>query len=115
MAARLVSSVRTIRQERGCCSRYFFTVFFDSATSIARTITPLSAYSLLIASTNGSSSWQYWHQVVQNSSSTTFPLTESLLKVSPEVVLARKRGAGLSSSSPAKAATAKSKVRQIVK
>jgi hypothetical protein len=42
-------------------------------------------------------------QVVQNSSRTTLPFTDSLLKLSPAMVLARKRGAGLSSSSPAKA------------
>src|SRR4051812_26468585 len=34
------------------------------------------------------------HQVVQNSSSTTFPLMEPLLNFSPAVVVALKRGAG---------------------
>src|SRR6266849_7874267 len=36
MAARLVSSMYTILQVRGCCSRYFLTVFLDSPTSMAR-------------------------------------------------------------------------------
>src|SRR5579864_8984878 len=106
MAARFVSSVSTMRQARGCCSRYFLTVFFDSATSIASTISPLPTNSLSIFSTSASSFRQYEHQVVQNSSKTTLPFTDSLLKLSPARVFARKRGAGSFSSSPAKAHTA---------
>src|SRR5215472_15358197 len=94
MAARLVSSINTIFQSRGCCSRYFFTVFFDSPTSMARRMRPFGASSLPILSTKAASSAQKPHQVVQNSKSTTFPLMEALVNFSPEVVVAEKCGAG---------------------
>src|SRR5882724_635327 len=94
MAARLVSSVRTMRQVRGFWSRYFLTVFLDSPTLMARTMKSFSVYSWLIFSTNGASARQYPHQVVQNSSRTTLPLMEAFEKDSPEVDLALKRGAG---------------------
>src|SRR5215470_13251162 len=103
MAARLVSSINTILQSRGCCSRYFLTVFLDSPTSIARRTRPLGASSLPILSTNAASSAQKPHQVVQNSRRTTLPLIESLENFSPEVVVALKRGAGSLSLEPAAA------------
>src|SRR5208337_4684400 len=105
IAARLVSSVRTIRQLRGFCSRYFFTVFFDSFTSTASTTRPWSRNSLSRLSTNGCSRRQYGHHVVQNCSRTTWPFKESLVNFSPAVVLALKRGAG--SALPPRALTAK--------
>src|SRR5258705_10379250 len=94
MAARLVPSVRTMRQVRGFWSRYFLTVFLDSPTLMARTMKSFSMYSWLIFSTSGASGRQYPHQVVQNSSRTTLPLMETFEKDSPEVDLALKRGAG---------------------
>src|SRR5438477_4543440 len=94
MAARLVSSIMTILQLRGCCSRYFLTVFLDSPTSMARRIRPLLASSWPILSTKAASSAQKPHQVVQNSRRTTLPLMFSLLNFSPVVVVALKRGAG---------------------
>src|SRR5437588_7052686 len=94
MAARLVSSIMTILQLRGCCSRYFLTVFLDSPTSMARRIKPLPARSWPILSTKAASSAQKPHQVVQNSRRTTLPLMVSLLNFSPVVVVALKRGAG---------------------
>src|SRR6266436_7906774 len=94
IAARLVSSVRTMRQVRGYCSKYFLTVFLDSPTLTASTIRSLSVYWWLIFSTNGASTLQKPHQVVQNSRRTTLPLMEALEKVSPVVDLALKRGAG---------------------
>src|SRR6266446_659368 len=105
MAARLVSSIMTILQLRGCCSRYFFTVFLDSPTSMARRIRPLLASSWPILSTKAASSAQKPHQVVQNSRRTTFPLMVSLLNLSPVVVMALKRGAGSLSLGPARAHT----------
>src|SRR5204862_2366908 len=94
MAARLVSSIITILQLRGCCSRYFLTVFLDSPTSMARRIKPLPARSWPILSTKAASSAQKPHQVVQYSRRTTLPLMVSLLNFSPVVVVALKRGAG---------------------
>src|SRR6202521_4501924 len=94
MAARLVSSIITSLQLRGCCSRYFLTVFLDSPTSMASRISPLSASSWPILSTKAASSAQKPHQVVQNSRSTTLPLMVSLVNFSPVVVTALKRGAG---------------------
>src|SRR5579862_6200146 len=94
MAARLVSSMSTILDVRGCSSRYFFTVFFDSPTLMARTIKPLSPNSWFSLSTMEASCTQYWHQVVQKSRRTTLPLMEVLLNFSPVVVVALKRGAG---------------------
>src|SRR5882672_1796027 len=106
MAARLVSSIMTILQLRGCCSRYFLTVFLDSPTSMARRMRPLSASSWPILSTKAASSAQKPHQVVQNSSRTTFPLMESLVNFSPLVVVALNRGAGSLSLEPATRAIA---------
>src|SRR5258708_10115 len=83
-----------MREVRGCWSRYFLTVFLDSPTSTARTITPFSRYSWLILSTKPASSRQNPHQVVQNSKRTTFPLTEMFVNFSPSVVLALNRGPG---------------------
>src|SRR6266446_2917808 len=83
--------------------RYCFTFLSDSRTSTASTIKPLSENSLAMSSTSSASASQYWHQVVQNSNSTTFPFTEALLNWSPAVVLARKRGAGWPVSSAATA------------
>src|SRR5438270_9294439 len=103
MAARLVSSIMTSLQLRGCCSRYFLTVFLDSPTSMARRIRPLPASSWPILSTKAASSAQKPHQVVQNSRSTTLPLMESLVNFSPVVVVALKRGAGSLSLGPASA------------
>src|SRR5713226_1825352 len=94
MAARLVSSIMTSLQLRGCCSRYFLTVFLDSPTSMARRMSPLPASSWPILSTKAASSAQKPHQVVQNSRRTTLPLMESLVNFSPVVVVALKRGAG---------------------
>src|SRR5229473_2724137 len=82
MAARLVSSIMTILQLRGCCSRYFLTVFLDSPTLMARRTRPLPASSWPILSTKAASSAQKPHQVVQNSRRTTLPLMESLEKFS---------------------------------
>src|SRR5260221_10011816 len=93
MAARLVSSVRMMRVVRGCCSRYFLTVFLDSPTLMVRTSNPLSPYSRLILSTNGASVKQYGHHVVQNSSRTTLPLVVSFVNFSPSIVLALNLGA----------------------
>src|SRR5229473_8232415 len=106
MAARLVSSIMTILQLRGCSSRYFLTVFLDSPTLMARRISPLPASSWPILSTKAASSAQKLHQVVQNSSRTTLPLMESLVNFSPVVVVALKRGAGSLSFGPARAQTA---------
>src|SRR5205807_3583088 len=103
MAARLVSSIMTILHLRGCCSRYFLTVFLDSPTLVARRISPLSASSWPILSTKAASSAQKPHQVVQNSRCTTLPLMESLVNFSPVVVVALKRGAGSLSLGPARA------------
>src|SRR5579863_2064829 len=83
-----------MRVLRRCSSRYFFTVFLDSPTLIVRTISPLPPYSRLILSTNGASTKQYGHHVVQNSSRTTLPLVVSFVNFSPSMVLALKRGAG---------------------
>src|ERR1700676_4384699 len=94
MAARLVSSMRTILQLRGCWARNLVTVFLDSPTLMARRTRPLSASSWPILSMKGASSLQKPHQVVQNSRRTTLPLMESLENFSPSVVLALKRGAG---------------------
>src|SRR4030088_2051259 len=106
MAARLVSSIMTILQLRGCCSRYFLTVFLDSPTSMARRMRPLSASSWPILSTKVASSAQKPHQVVQNSRRTTLPLMDSLVNFSPVVVVALKRGAGSLSLGTARAQTA---------
>src|SRR6267378_5144432 len=106
MAARLVSSIMTILQLRGCCSRYFLTVFLDSPTSMASKIRPLSASSWPILSTKAASSAQKPHQVVQNSRRTTLPLMVSLVNFSPVVVMALKCGAGSLSLRPASAQTA---------
>src|SRR6266849_7497968 len=103
MAARLVSSIMTILQLRGCSSRYFLTVFLDSPTLMARRISPLSASSWPILSTKAASSAQKPHQVVQNSRRTTLPLMDSLVNFSPVVVVALKRGAGSLSLGPASA------------
>src|SRR5258708_3183607 len=105
MAARLVSSIMTILQLRGCCSRYFLTVFLDSPTLMARRTRPLPASSWPILSTKAASSAQKPHQVVQNSRRTTLPLMESLENFSPVVVMALKRGAGSLSLGPASAQT----------
>src|SRR6266849_6285120 len=94
MAAKLVSSVSTILQLRGCSSRYFLTVFLDSPTLTASTMRSLPANSRLILSTKGASTAQKLHHVVQNSKRTTFPLIEALENFSPSVVVALKRGAG---------------------
>src|SRR5215831_9532769 len=101
MAARFVSSIITILQLRGCCSRYFLTVFLDSPTSMARRIKPLGESSLPILSTKAASSAQKPHQVVQNSKRTTLPLVDSLVNFSPVVVVAEKWGAGSLSLEPA--------------
>src|SRR5438445_13324440 len=93
----------TILQLRGCCSRYFLTVFLYSPTSMARRIKPLPARSWTILSTKAASSAQKPHQVVQNSRRTTLPLMFSLLNFSPDVVVALKRGAGSLSFRPANA------------
>src|SRR3979490_3007767 len=115
MAARLVSSIMTILQLRGCCSRYFLTIFLDSPTSIARRISPLTANSWPILSTKAASSAPKPHQVVQNSRRTTLPLMESLVNFSPVVVVALKRGAGSLSFGPARAQIeARSKVQESV-
>src|SRR5258708_8888317 len=106
MAARLVSAIMTILQLRGCCSRYFLTVFLDSPTSMARRMRPLLASSRPILSTKAASSAQKPHQVVQNSRRTTLPLMESLVNFSPVVVMALKCGAGSLSLGTAKAKTA---------
>src|SRR5438132_6812041 len=106
MAARLVSSIMTILHLRGCCSRYFLTVFLDSPTLMARRISPLLASSWPILSTKAASSAQKPHQVVQNSRRTTLPLIVSLLNFSPVVVMALKRGAGSLSLVAARAKTA---------
>src|SRR5438270_7427901 len=94
IAARLVSSVNTMRHARGFSSRYFLTLFFDSFTSMASTTRPFGANSLSMSSTISCSPRQYWHHVAQNCSRTTFPLRESLLNFSPLSVLAENRGAG---------------------
>src|SRR5258707_12050455 len=52
------------------------------------------------------SSKQYTHQVVQNSSRTTLPLTDSLLNFSPSSVRALNRGAGSLVFGPANAESA---------
>src|SRR5712691_2692327 len=115
MAARLVSSIMTILQLRGCCSRYFLTVFLDSPTSMARRMRPLSASSWPILSTKAASSAQKPHQVVQNSRRTTLPLMVSLVNFSPVVVMALKRGAGSLSLGAARAQReAKSRVQESV-
>src|SRR5882757_9472804 len=101
MAARLVSSVRTTRVLRGCCSRYFLTVFFDSPTLMVSTTRPLAENSSFNCSTSGASWRQYPHQVVQNSRSTTLPLRELLLNFSPAVVVALKFGAASLGFDPA--------------
>src|SRR5216683_767177 len=106
MAVRLVCSIMTILQLRGCCSRYFLTVFLASPTSMARRMRPLSASSWPILSTKAASSAQKPHQVVQNSRRTTLPLMVSLVNFSPVVVVALKRGAGSLSLGPARAQTA---------
>src|SRR5258708_7364461 len=106
MAARLVSSIMTILQLRGCCSRYFLTVFLDSPTLMARRTRPFAASSWPILSTKAASSAQKPHQVVQNSRRTTLPLMESLENFSPVVVMALKWGAGSLSLRPARAQTA---------
>src|SRR5206468_11576913 len=106
-AARLVSSIMTILQLRGCCSRYFLTVFLDSPTLIARRRRPLPASSWPILSTKAASSAQKPHQVVQNSKRTTLPLMESLVNFSPVVVMALKCGAGSLSLGTASVQTAK--------
>src|SRR5216683_6321687 len=106
MAARLVSSIMTSLQLRGCCSRYFLTVFLDSPTLMARRMRPLPASSWPILSTKAASSAQKPHQVVQNSRRTTLPLMVSLENFSPVVVVALKRGAGSLSFGPARAQTA---------
>src|SRR5260370_3361212 len=103
MAARLVSSIMTSLQLRGCRSRYFLTVFLDSPTLMARRRRPLGASSWPILSTKAASSAQNPHQVVQNSRRTTLPLMESLVNFSPVVVVALKRGAGSLSLEAAKA------------
>src|SRR5260370_24881646 len=103
MAARLVSSMKTILQLRGCWSRYFLTVFLDSPTSMARRINPLAASSWPILSTKEASSAQKPHQVVQNSRRTTLPLMVSLVNFSPVVGMGLKRGAGSLSLVTAKA------------
>jgi hypothetical protein len=72
----------------------FLTVFLDSPTSMARRRSPLGARSWPILSTKAASLAQKPHQVVQNSSRTTFPWMEALLNFSPVVVVALKRGAG---------------------
>src|SRR5213594_4157151 len=95
----------TILQLRGCCSRYFLTVFLDSPTSMARRMRPLTASSWPILSTKAASSAQKPHQVVQNSRRTTLPLMFSLLNFSPVVVVALKRGAGSLSLGLARAHT----------
>src|SRR5438132_52169 len=114
MAARLVSSIMTILQLRGCCSRYFLTVFLDSPTSMARRSKPLSASSWPILSTKAASSAQKPHQVVQNSRRTTLPLMVVLLNFSPAVVVALKRGAGSLSLGPATAHTKASINTQVI-
>src|SRR5258708_17525571 len=101
MAARLVSSVRTTRVLRGCWSRYFLTVFFDSPTLMVSTTRPLAENSSFNCSTSGASWRQYPHHVVQNSRSTTLPLRELLLKLSPVVVVALKFGAASLGFGPA--------------
>src|SRR5713226_5626604 len=106
MAARLVSSIMTILQLRGCCSRYFLTVFLDSPTLMARRMRPFAASSWPILSTKAASSAQKPHQVVQNSRRTTLPLMESLENFSPVVVMALKCGAGSLSLGTARAQTA---------
>src|SRR5712691_4952332 len=108
MAARLVSSIMTSLQLRGCCSRYFLTVFLDSPTLMARRMRPLPASSWPILSTKEASSAQKPHQVVQNSRRTTLPLMVSLVNFSPVVVVALKRGAGSLSLGTARAQTAAS-------
>src|SRR6267154_4723680 len=95
-----------MRELRGCWSRYFLTVFFDSPTSTASTTSPLSAYSRFTLSTYGASSWQNPHHVAQNSSRTTFPLIESFVNFSPSIVLALNRGAGSLALGPAHTQTA---------
>src|SRR5512146_879453 len=97
-----------MRQERGCSARYFLTVFFDSPTSIASTTRPLLAYSWSRSSRIDSSLRQYGHHVAQNSSSTTLPLTDAFVKVSPVIVFAVNRGASSGRSEPAKAQMAMS-------
>src|SRR2546425_9367197 len=115
MAARLVFSMRTILQSRGCWSRYFLTVFLDSPTSMARRTRPLGESSRPILSTKAASSAQKPHQVVQNSRRTTLPLMVSFVNFSPVVVMALKRGAGSLSLGPARAQReAKSKVQESV-
>src|SRR6266853_1778628 len=106
MAARLVSSIMTILQLRGCCSRYFLTDFLDSPTLMARRMRPFAASSWPILSTKAASSAQKPHQVVQNSRRTTLPLMESLVNFSPVVVMALKWGAGSLSLGPARVQTA---------
>src|SRR5258708_5736009 len=106
MAARLVSSIMTILQLRGCNSRYFLTVFLDSPTLMARRMRPFAASSWPILSTKAASSAQKLHQVVQNSRRTTLPLMESLENFSPVVVMALKCGAGSLFLRPASAQTA---------
>src|ERR1700738_2667811 len=101
-----------MREVRRCWSRYFLTVFLDSATSTARTINPLSPNSLLTLSTNPDSSKQYTHHVVQNSSRTTFPLTESFVNFSPSIVLALNRGARSLVFGPANTEIAEAKKNQ---
>src|SRR5260370_34355742 len=94
MAARLVSSIMTSLQLRGCRSRYFLTVFLDSPTLMARRTRPLPASSWPILSTKAASSAQKPHQVGQNSRRATLPLMEALENFAPGVVIALKRGAG---------------------
>src|SRR6266478_595378 len=114
MAARLVFSIMTILQLRGCCSRYFLTVVLDSPTLMARRTRPFAASSWPILSTKAASSAQKPHQVVQNSRRTTLPLMESLENFSPVVVMALKRGAGSLSLVAASAQTAaRSKTEKI--
>src|SRR5712692_275617 len=103
MAARLVSSIMTSLQLRGCRSRYFLTVFLDSPTLMARRRRPLGASSWPILSTKAASSAQKPHQVVQNSMRTTLPLMDALVNFSPVVVVALKREAGSLSLEAAKA------------
>jgi len=58
IAARLVSSINTMGQERGCSSRYFFTVFLDSPTSTAQHDQSFILNSCASWSTNGASPTQ---------------------------------------------------------
>jgi hypothetical protein len=98
-----VSLVNTIRQERGLAAIYLATFFFDSPTSTASTIRSWSLYSLSMRSTSDCSPRHRGHQVVQNCTRTTLPLTDSLVNVSPLRVFATNRGAVLGPELPPKA------------